>query len=96
MFACIQTHKPVICLFAKMMCTPYVTQTYYLPGLRAEKEITRERIVKYVEQIFGEKLSARERARLLPNEVTVLVLGMIWRDNVRDVSFSLELAVAVQ
>lgn len=37
-----------------------------------------------------------ERTRLLPNEVTVLVLGLISRDNARNVLFSLELAVAVQ
>lgn len=41
-------------------------QTFYLPGLRAEKEITRSRMVKFAERVFGEKLSARERSRLLP------------------------------
>jgi len=41
-------------------------QVYYLPGLRAEKEITRSRMVQYIENVFGEKLSAQERNRLLP------------------------------
>ena len=39
---------------------------YYLPGLRAEKEITRSRMVQYIEHVFGEKMSAHERNRLLP------------------------------
>ena len=43
-------------------------QTFYLPGLRAEKEVTRRRIVDYAEFVFGERMSAKERSRLLPDE----------------------------
>eukprot|EP00802_Teleaulax_amphioxeia_P010765 Tamp_10794.p1 GENE.Tamp_10794~~Tamp_10794.p1 ORF type:complete len:306 (-),score=118.58 Tamp_10794:791-1708(-) len=41
-------------------------QVYYMPGLRAEKEITRARIVNYIEDIFGEQMSEQERNRILP------------------------------
>ena len=43
-----------------------VAQVYYMPGLRAEKEITRARIVNYIEDIFGEQMSEQERNRILP------------------------------
>lgn len=43
-------------------------QTYYFPGLRAEKEVTRERIARYIEQVFGEKMAPAERKRFLPVE----------------------------
>ena len=47
-------------------CCLCSAQVYYLPGLRAEKEITRSRMVQYIEHVFGEKMSAHERNRLLP------------------------------
>ena len=45
-----------------------VPQPYYFLGLRAEKEITRARIVSYLELINGEKLKGRDRKSLLPRE----------------------------
>jgi len=45
-----------------------VPQSYYFLGLRAEKEITRARIVSYLELINGEKLKGQDRKRLLPRK----------------------------
>jgi len=44
-------------------------QIYYCPGVRAEKEITRDRLVRYIEEIFGDKMPANELKRLLPNSM---------------------------
>ena len=44
-------------------------QIYYCPGMRAEKEITRDRLVEYIERMFGDKMPANERKRFLPNSV---------------------------
>jgi len=43
-------------------------QPHYFLGLRAEKEITRARIVSYLELINGEKMKGQDRKRLLPRE----------------------------
>ncbi len=37
--------------------------------MRAEKEITRDRLVEYIERMFGDKMPANERKRFLPNSV---------------------------
>jgi hypothetical protein len=66
--SCNFVRAPLTHLSAGPPFDPPPHQTYYLPGLRAEKEVTRKRIVDYIENIFGEQMSKQERNRLLPTD----------------------------